>query len=207
MKDEFVKLTGASGHGFDSGFESVNDPRIIIHEAIHVYTGAIFSASDSVLNEQELEFKNKMNNYFNVAKETANEGHYGLTDLHEFVSELSNRKFIGFLDSIPYKNKSLSNIPNETLQDLIHTLKNPFIKDFEIISDLKTTEDGEEYFYTLKFADGIEQNVYFKSEREAVSFFEKKTGEYDTNNLSLATINEFLKLVRNIKNEETHMPQ
>lgn len=207
MKDEFIKLTGASGHGFDSGFESINDPRIIIHEAIHVYTGAIFSASDRVLNEQELEFKNKINDYFNIAKETPNEGHYGLTDLHEFLSELSNRKFIGFLDSIPYKNESFSNISNETLQELIPALKNQFIKDFEIISELKTTEDGKDYFYTLKFADGVEQNRYFKSEREAISFLKKKNGEYDTNNLSLAIINEFLKLVRNITNEETHMPQ
>jgi hypothetical protein len=201
---EFEKLIGGAGNGFTTGFESVDDPRIIIHEAIHVYTNPILMPNESELNPNESEIRNKIKEYFDIATENAkDEYYYGLTNEFEFISELSNKKFVSFLESIYYENESLKELPKEVQQPFINSLKNPYLKNFEIVSDLKKTDDKEDYYYTLRFDNGTEQNQYFKTEAEAELFFKRKKGEYDTNNLAFAVLNQFSKLVKVVESLPT----
>jgi hypothetical protein len=203
MQDEFVKTTGGPGHGFFEGFESIDDPKMVIHEAIHVYTNPILYPNEDVLKREELEIRNKIMDFFSLATQNSKgEYHYGLTNEYEFLSELSNKKFIQFLENIPYKNEPFAEKNKQTIESIIDVLKNPFISNFEIVSDLQTTDDGNNYYYTLKLENGVEQNQYFNTKEEADSFFQKKNGKYDTDNLAIATINQFLKLTDNLEKKE-----
>lgn len=198
--NKFSSALGKNGQGYNSFILSINDPKTIIHEAIHTFTGSIIDVNinerDS-LNKFELEFKNKIKELYDIAKSEIND-EYGITDEHEFLAEISNVSFINKLKNIPYKK---SNIWSEFVETIKNLFKNLFLKTFTINSDIQQKDN--EYFLELKFNNGNTQNQYFKTKEDAESFIKTINNDVSLDNVAGQLINEFLKVINYKANQIT----
>ncbi len=80
---------------------------VLQHEVIHAYTYGVislYSTNKSILSEKERKFVEDMQAMYETYNKSGAD-YYGLSNLHEFVSEgLTNKEFMRFLDSKTWSN-------------------------------------------------------------------------------------------------------
>ena len=140
------------------------DNNVLFHEAIHAATIRLIDNPDKLSGVRKQAY-NRLLELYNYSKGTlANEhlGNYGLTDLHEFVSEaMSNPDFQALLRGMRYKSATVS-LWNEFTNAITRLFKTPSKEESDVMVEVMRATN-------MLMAGPMMENMAVKSTPKAMS--------------------------------------